>query len=173
MSTSSRRLIGTGGMHVVPMVNPASVSNAEVTSDAICLENWDHVTLLIHFGDFTAGLDSDLTIYGDTAAAATNNTALATINFRKMTTSDVWSAITQVTDSKLDIVASGDIALTDNTVVAIEIDTAEILALSTTYDLNWLYFVISAGGAYAYVMGAVAILQRGRYTTDIPITVIA
>ncbi|MBU1778002.1 MAG: hypothetical protein KJ899_15360 [Gammaproteobacteria bacterium] len=170
---NSRRLIGVGGCHIVPLVNPASVSNATVTSDAVSLRDWDHLTILLHFGTMTTSLDCDLTIYGDTAASATHNTALATINFRKMTTSDTWGAITTVTDSKLDIAAGGDITISSNQLVAIEIDAAEILALSTTYDLRFVYFTIDAGGAYAYILGAQAILSRGTRMSDIPATVIA
>jgi hypothetical protein len=165
-----RPIIGAGAGTVEIMVNPASVSNTLVTSDAVSLAGYDHLTLLLHFGAMHDSLDSDITIYGDTAAAATNNTALATIKYRVKVSTAAWGAMTSVSDSKLDVVAAGDIdpSTSDNCLVAIEIDAADILALSTTYDLKYVYFTVSAGGAYAYLLGAVAILSRGRYTDDSP-----
>lgn len=169
----SRRLIGAGGMNVQQAIAPAAaISNAEAAGNVVSIRDWDHVTILINFGSFTSSLDADLTITASTAVDGTTNaTTLATINFRKDDGSGTWGAITQVTDSKLDIVAGGDIALTANTQVAIEIDAAEIKALSTSVDLNYVHFDIAAGGAYAYYVSAVYILSRGRYTQDIPLSV--
>jgi len=169
----SRRLIGAGGMNVQQAVAPAAaISNAAVAGDVVSIRDWDHITILINFGSFTADLNADLTITGSSAVDGTSDDeTLATINFRKDDGSGTWGAITQVTDSKLDIVASGDIPLTENTQVAIEIDAAEIKALSTSADLDYVHFDIGAGGAYAYYVSAVYILSRGRYTQDIPLSV--
>ncbi len=166
-------LIGVGGMHVVPLVNPASVSNAQVISDNINMKNAHHVTMLLHFGAITADLDADITVIGSTAAApGTNDTTFATIKFRKMTTSDVWSALTTVTDSKLDLVAAGDLALDANQMVAIEITAEDLKAASASVDLNFVRFEISAGGAYAYLLEAKAIVFGQRYEMEPPKSVI-
>jgi hypothetical protein len=164
----SGRLIGVGAQHVEILVNPASVSNTKVTSDSINLRDWDHVTLLLHFGSIHDSLDSDLTIYGDSDASLSDTTALATINYRVKICTAAWGSMAQVTDSKLDVVSGGDIGVDDDQLVAIEIDTADILALSSSVNLDYVHFEMSAGGAYAYLLGAVAILSKGRYTQDPP-----
>jgi hypothetical protein len=170
----NRNFLGVGGHHIVPLVAPASVSNAKVTSDNIKLDNTRHVSFLLHFGAMTADLDADLTVIASTAATpGTNDTTLANIKFRKMTTSDVWSALAEVSDSKLDIVAGGDITLVAGQLVLIELETSDIKGLSDTVDLNYVRFEIAAGGAYAYLLSADAILHPARYSGNIPATAIA
>jgi hypothetical protein len=170
----NRNLIGVGGIHVVPLVNPASISNAKVTSDNVKMDNIRHALFLISFGTFTADLDADITVIASTNAAGNaNETVLGTIKFRKMVATDTWSALTEVADSKLDLVAAGDIALTAGTRLAIEIEAQDLKDLSDTVDLNWVRFEISAGGAYAYTVSADAILWGQRFSQNVPVSAIA
>ncbi len=90
-----------------------------------------------------------------------------------MVATDTWSALTEVADSKLDLVAAGDIALTAGTRLAIEIEAQDLKDLSDTVDLNWVRFEISAGGAYAYTVSADAILWGQRFSQNVPVSAIA
>ena len=173
--TGSGNLIGVGQRHVEILWNPISTNHPVLTSDRIKLSEWDHVTLLIHFGAIASGLDSDITVVASDADSTTHQATLATIRYRLKKSTAAWGEMTSVTDSKIDIVAGGEIvpSTDDNCVLAIEIDTAEILALSTTYDMDWLQVSISDGGAYAYVSSAVAVFSKGRFMTDPPLSQLA
>jgi hypothetical protein len=168
MAKGSGRLIGTGERHVEILWNPVSTNHPVLNSDYINMRDWDHATLLIHFGAIATGLDSDLTVIADSANSSTDPHTLATINYRLKKSTAAWGEMTSVTDSKIDIVAGGEIvpSTDDNTVLAIEIDTAELNALHEGMD--HFYVSISDGGAYAYVSSAVAILSKGRYSYDPP-----
>lgn len=170
MNSGNGRLIGVGQRHVEILWNPVSTNHPVLDSDYVNMRDFDHVTLLIHFGAIASGLDSDLTIVAADDNAGTHPAVLATINYRKKKSTAAWGTMTQVTDSKIDIVAGGEVvpSTDDNTVLAIEIDGADILALSSAYNMTHVMVSISDGGAYAYVSSAVAVLSKGSILTDPP-----
>ncbi len=164
------RLVGVGQKHVEILWNPISVNNAAKASDYINLAGYDHISMMFHFGAIASGFDGDLTIIADSASSSTHANTLATIKYRLKKSTAQWGAMTSVTDSKIDIVAGGEIvpSTDDNCILLVEIDTADLLALDTTYNMQYVWVNISDGGAYAYVSSAVAILSKGRYRAHQP-----
>lgn len=167
-----RNLIGAGGATIVPAWPPLSYSSTAMAGDYIKISDWDHITCLISLGAVPGTSDADITVYGATSNAGANETVLTTLKFRVMNTTDTWSDLTTVTDSKIDIGDGLDVEDEDNQLVAIEIDAIDIAALSTTVDLNYMNLRVSSAGQIV-VAGANYILTRGRFTPDIPKTVIA
>jgi len=165
----SRRFIGAGGHEVEVLFNPESHGTAAAVSSIVNLRDWDHVTFILQLGTVHNSSDGDITIVGSSANDGTTDAAvLATINYRIKLATAAWGAMAQVTDSKLDLVSGGDIDVSDGQMVAIEVDAADIKALSSTVDLDWVCLKISATGQ-TDVWGGVIILSRGRYTQDPPV----
>lgn len=168
--TGSGRLIGVGRNTVELLWDPISRSDVANTGDKFNLNGYDHVSILVHIGAMASGLNADLTITASTDDGVTGATVLDVIHYRKKVGTAAWGEMTSVTDSKIDIVAGGEVVpvTDDGTMLCIEIDAAQIKALSTTYDLDWLTVAIGQGGAYAYVSGAIAVFSKGRFMTDPP-----
>ena len=168
--TGSGRLIGVGRNTVEKLWAPISRSNVANTSDRINLNGYDHVSILVDIGAMASSLDADVVITASTDDGVTGATVLDVIHYRKKVLTAAWGAMTSVTDGKIDIVAGGEVVpvTDDGTLLCIEIDSAQIKALSTTYDLDWLTVEIGQGGAYAYVSGAIAVFSKGRFMTDPP-----
>lgn len=173
--TGSGRLIGVGQRTIELLWAPISRSDVANAGDRIKLSDYDHVSILVHIGAMASGLDADLTITASTDDGTTGATVLDVIKYRKKVLAGDWGEMTSVTDSKIDIAAGGEVVpVTDNgTLLCIEIDTADIKGLSSTYDLDWLTVAIGQGGAYAYVSSAIAVFSKGRFMTDPPLSQLA
>lgn len=171
MAKGSGRLIGTGERHVeIGYAPQTSGANTAVPSDYVNLRDWDHLTILLHIGSLSnSSFDGDITVTAADDNAGSHTTSLATINYRVKLSTAAWGAMAQVTDSKLDVVSGGEIGVADNTLVAIEIDTADILALSSTYDYTHVLVTMGGGtSTYTSTTGCLFVLSKGRYSYDPP-----
>lgn len=169
--TGSGNLIGVVGRTAEILFQPQDINGAGVTSDIIKLSDYDHISILIQFGTITTLADCDITVVASDADSTTHTATMATIRYRKKVADAAWSEMTSVTDSKIDVVAAGEVVpVTDeNCLLCLEIDTAEVLALSSDYDMDWIKIAISSPGAVSVLVGAVAILSKGRYNTEPPL----
>jgi len=155
--------------HIVMVLPPHDINGAAHTTDYVSLKNWNHCTFLILRGLETAGGDSDLVVKASDDVSGTHTANLATIKSRTSgvtDTSDAWAAEATVTDSKLDYVAAGDFVpnTTQNSMVAIEVDAADVKAASTTYAMDCVALTIPNPGQAA-VWGVLAILSQPRYAS--------
>lgn len=158
---------------IVPMYFPADLDDTvgATTSNTVSLKNYDHCLLLFEFGSIGAP-DIDITIMASNDVAHSQTAALATINFRTMVTTDTWSALTTVTDSKIDLASGEDIDDAGSSLCAVELDAEEIKAASSTYAMDCVYIGIEDPVGQAVVMSSVAILSKGRYKRDLMPTAI-
>jgi len=148
-----------GKVHIVPLVFPQDVTTTGPTFDIVGLKKWNHVTILVMTGTNSKGCT--LTLEECDNVTPSNDTAIA-FNYRKMSTSDVWGALTAATSSGVTI-ADGD----DNCVYAIELDAAE-LSDGYAYVIPKLSNPASGNNYFA----AIAILSEPRFAEDVPSTVI-
>jgi len=171
MAKGNGRLIGTGERHVeIGYAPQTSSANTAVPSDYVNLRDWDHCTILLHIGALSsASFDGDITVTAANDNAGSQTATLATINYRIKLGTAAWGAMAQVTDSKLDVVSGGEVGVASNTLVAIEIDSADILALSSTYNMTHLLVTMGGGSSsYTSTTGCLFILSKGRYSYDTP-----
>lgn len=171
MDSGNGRLVGVGQRSVeIGYAPQVSGANTAVTSDYVSLAGWDHVSILLHIGAVSsASFDGDITVTAANDNAGSQTATLATINYRIKLATAAWGAMAQVTDSKLDVVTGGDVGVAADTVVLIEIDSADILALSTTYNMTHVMVTMGGGtSSYTSTTGCLFVLSKGRYLTDPP-----
>ena len=143
-----------GQFHIVPMIPPADITTSATNTDVIHLAKYGHATILIMTGTNTKGCT--LTVEKCDNTTPSTHPAIA-FNYRKMSTSDTWGALTAEDSAGLTI-ADAD----DNCVFAIEIDSAE---LSAAYP--YVRACLSAPASGNNYIAALAILSP-RYGQDIP-----
>ena len=153
--------------HIVNGWTHADVTGGATTSDIISLAKYNHVAIVLDFGNCTAGGDSDIAVVASDDVSASHTATLATLNFRKSpgtTASDTFATEVTVTDSKIDYVAAGDIVpdTDDNCIVVIELDAADVLGAGTSYVYDCLYVTFSNPGQ-ATPVGCTFILSEPRY----------
>lgn len=137
--------------HIVQGWIHADANGAGKTSDIISLKNYAHCAIVLDFGNMTAGGDSDIVVYASDDVAGTHTVALNNYTVRKSpatTADDVFAAAATMTDSKIDLVAGGDIIpdTDDNKLVVIDIDAAQVLAAGTSYVYDCLYVTFGNPG---------------------------
>jgi hypothetical protein len=158
------RKFGTADNETVEILfTPVSQTTAAIVSKVYNLRDWDHVSFLLQLGAVHDSSNGDITIVGSSANDGTTDAAvLATINYRVKLSAAQWGAWAQVTDSKLDWVSGGEVDITDDQIVQIDVDASDIKALSTSVDLDWACLKISATGQ-TNLIGGLAVLSGGRY----------
>jgi len=144
-----------GQQHIIPMIPPQDIGSGGISTDCITLAKYAHATIVIMTGTNTKGCT--LTVEKCDTAVPGSAVAMA-FNYRKMTTSDVWGALT-AEDIAGFAIADGD----DNAVFAIEIASAE---LSSAYPFVRVTLSAPASGNNYY--SALAILSDSRYGVDVP-----
>ena len=152
----------------VVLVPPQSISNSATASDVINLKNCPVATIVIQFGSMHDSLDMDIEVLSHNSTTASGGEAIATLKFRKQVTTGTWGAWTTVTDSKLDVVAAGDIdpSTDDNCIVEIELYASALE--DTEAGDTYVYTNYTAGGAYAYLVSSHIVLNNQRYQAAVP-----
>ncbi|MDY6917391.1 MAG: hypothetical protein SVP26_05515 [Chloroflexota bacterium] len=147
-----------GQYHVVPMIHPADITTNATATDVIHLANYHHALILIQTGTNSKGCT--LTVEKCDDVTPSTHPAIA-FNYRKMTTSDTWGALTAAESTGIAI-GDGD----DNAVIGIEIDCAELDS-----DYPYVRACLSAPASGNNYYSAVAVLTP-RYAQDVPQTAI-
>ena len=160
--------------HIVPLyfVQDLDDTAQATVSDYISMKNYDHACVVFITGT-VATPDVDITVNASDDVSGTHETTLSTIKYRTMVTSDTWSALSTVTDSKLDWVNGGEIEDEDNAMFCIEIDAADLLSVGHTYVYDCFSIGIADPSGQAVYIAAICILSKGRYKEAIPLTAIA
>lgn len=121
------------------------INGVGAESDVISLKNFNHVAIVLDFGDTTAGGDADIVVYASDDVSKSHTTALESLTYRKSgggTDDDSFSAAATVTDSKLDYVAAGEIVpdTDDNAIVVIEVRAVDVKTAGSDYDCLYVDF---------------------------------
>jgi hypothetical protein len=153
--------------HIVQGWVHQDINGAGIASDIISLKNYNHVTIVLDFGNTTAGGDADVAIVACDDVAGTRTKALSTFSYRKgaaSTSDDSFAAAVEVTDSKLDYVAGGEIVpnTDDNKLVVIDLDGAAIRAADDDYEYDCLKVTFGNPGQGCPV-GCKFILSQPRF----------
>jgi len=156
--------------HIVPgWLDRIWSDTTALDGDIVSLKCYEQVGVLIQISAIASVPDTDLSFYACTDVAGSNATAIATITYRKMATTDTWTQPVTVTDSKLDIVAGGDIVPGTDELVFVEFNGAEINNASTTVkNLDCFFVRLSGGGLDAgstIACSATYFLWPCRYNT--------
>ena len=163
--------VGTGRNTIEPLFDTVDLNAAGISASAyIKLTDYDHVSLWIHFGVITTGASAAITVVGSDDSNGTHTVALTPLRWRKKVGKAAWGAMASKATS-LTVVAGGDIVpVTDAGAYAlIEIDAAEILALSSTYDLQYVRLAISNPGSVSVLASGEAIFSKGTLMTEPPL----
>jgi len=156
-------LIVNGWVHV-------DINGGTKTSDVVSLKNYNHVAIVLDFGNTAASADVDIAVYASDDVAMTHTVALNNYTFRKSpatTSSDSFAAEVVITDSKIDYVAAGDVVpnTDDNCIVVIEIDAVNLKTAGTSYDYDCIYLVFP-NPSQACPVGCKFILSQPRHAAD-------
>ncbi len=142
-----------------------------VTTDAVSLANYKRATLLVFTGAAEdSGISNNVTLEACTAAAGTNNTAMA---FRSRyslssTTVDTWTALTARAATGYNFALAAP--------VSNAIWMAEVTAVEVAAAFAGAYFVravIAETVNKTITAGAVWVLSEPRYPNSIPLQAIA
>lgn len=157
-------------VHIVNGWTHADVNGAGVTSDIVSMKNYNRLTILLDFGNTTAGGDADITVSACDDVAGTHSAAMNNYTMRKSpasTSDDAFAAEVTITDSKIDYVAGGEIVpnTDDYCMVAIELDGAQVRGASSTYEMDCVKIAIGNPGQGCPV-GCKFILSEPRHAGD-------
>ena len=157
-------MIGNYEVTIVEAIPPADYLTSAVDGNYISMKGYDHCTIVITTGA-TVDDATEVTINRATAVAGTNED-LGGVEFDYMYTNDgatSGSALTKtaVTSDTFDV----DTALS---MYVIEIPAASIKGSSTT-EYDCIQLALDAPGATNNIYGAIYILWKGRYKSDVPI----
>ena len=154
--------------HVVSGWAPVDV-NGGLSSDYVSLKNYNRVTVLLSFGLITVGSDADIVLTASDDVAATHTVALNNYKYRKSpgtTASDTFAAEATIADSKIDLVAGGEITCDDDgCIVAIELTGADLKAAGTSYVYDCIKVAIGNPGQ-PVLCSCLFILSDARYAAD-------
>lgn len=150
------RFIAAENGHIAQLIVPQDQS-AAMTSDSICMSNWDHVSILVFAG---AGSASTITVF-DAASAGASGASMV-FNYA------LEAAASDVLDAALQAASTGGVALgtVSGGFMVIEIDSAE---LRTGYP----YLLIRLDASGSKLVSACAVLSGGRVQRAITPTVLA
>jgi hypothetical protein len=158
--------------HIVPAFVPVADAFAGGrTTEAVSLANYGKATLVIMTGAIEdADISNVVTIEACTAAAGTNNTAMA-FSYRVQqysTTVDTWSALAAATSSGYDFADNNAVA---NAVWFIEVTSEDVAAaVSGGY---FVRAVIAETANKTITASGLWILSNPRYPTNVPVQAIA
>lgn len=142
-----------------------------VTTDAVSLANYKRATLVVCTGAIEdAGISNLVTVEACTAAAGTNNTAMA---FRwrvsrSSTTVDTWSALTASASTGYNFAVNNAVA---NVIWELEVTAAEVAAAYA--GAYFVRAVIAETANKTITAGAIWILSEPRFPNSIPLQAIA
>jgi hypothetical protein len=159
-------------MHIVAAFYPVADAFAGgITTDAVSLANYKRATLLISTGAIEdAGISNIVTVEACTAAAGTNNTAMA---FRSRvcassTTVDVWSALTARAATGNNFATANAVA---NAIWMLEVTAVEVA--SAVAGGMFVRAVIAETANKTITAGGIWILSEPRFPNSIPVQAIA
>lgn len=159
-------------LHIVTALYPvADCFAGGVTTDAVSLANYKRATLIIATGAIEdAGISNIVTVEACTAAAGTNNTAMA---FRSRiclssTSVDAWSALTARAATGYNFAAASPVA---NAIWSIEVTAAEVAA--AVAGAYFVRAVIAETVNKTITAGAWWVLSEPRFPNSIPVQAIA
>lgn len=154
--------------HIVPALYPvADAFSGGVTTDAVNLANYKRAILVVMTGAIEdAGISNLVTLEACTAAAGTNNTAMA---FRSRiqlssTSVDAWSALTARASTGFNFAAASPVA---NAVWYCEVSAAEVAAAFA--GATWVRGVIAETANKTITAAAFWILLEPRFEGSIPV----
>ena len=163
-------------LHIVKGWSPQDIT-AGLTSDAVSMKLYHHLTILFHFGNTAVAPDVDWAVNAHPDVAMSATVALNNYTMRKSAggaaaLGDLWAVETTITDSKIDYVAAGDIVpdTDDDCIVAIDMDGDQVAAAAAGYDC---VSVTVPAIAAACICGCLFILSRPRYAQNVMPTAIA
>lgn len=149
----------------------ADAFSGGITTDAVSLAAYKRATLLIFTGAIEdAGISNAITIEACTAAAGTNNTAMA---FRtrislSSTTVDAWSALAARAATGYNFAAASPVA---NAIWMAEVTAAEVAAaVAGGY---FVRAVIAETANKTITAGGIWVLSEPRYPNSTPVQAIA
>lgn len=156
--------------HIVNGWSHADINGAGVSSDIVSLKNFAHASIILDFGDTTAGGDADIVVRAADDVAASHSVALNNYTIRKSPGSaadDVFAAEVEIADSKIDYEAGGEIVpdTDDNCIVVIDVDAAQVKAAGNDYDYDCLYVTFGDPGQGCPV-GCKIILSGPRHAGE-------
>lgn len=159
-------------MHIVAAFYPvADAFTGGLTTDAVSLANYKRATLVISTGAIEdSGISNIVTVEACTAAAGTNNTAMA---FRSRlcsssTTVDTWSALAARTSTGYNFATAAAVA---NAVWFLEVTADEVGAAYA--GASFVRAVIAETANKTITAGGIWILSEPRFPNSIPLTAIA
>ncbi len=149
--------------HKIVHILEAEDHNAGVDGDSVSLENYDHVTFIISFGELTG--NAVLTI--NSGASAGTKTTPETFNYRACAT-DIKSAggdllAAETTSAALTLTA----ATYEDRFIVVEMDADEF-----TDGQQWITPALSSAASEIFA-SIIAILSKPRYAQNVPPTAIA
>lgn len=163
--------------HIVNGWTHVDINGGAKSSDVISLANYDHCTIVLDFGNTTAGGDADIAVLACDDLTPSHTVAINNFTVRKSpgtTSDDVFAAAATMTDSKADYVAAGDVVpdTCDNSLVVIDVDASAVKAAGTTYDYDCLQVTFGNPGQGCPV-GCKFILSKPRHAAAVMPTAIA
>ena len=153
------------GMKVLPILNPADITETATKTAIIDLKGANWATLACHFGAITCDVPT-ITVKCSTAATTVSAIAIAfkyRLSAALDTEPDGWAAITQATTTGVAL------ALTDDgSLLLIDVDPADVAAEGVDY--RYLHALITpAGTSTATAVGVVAYLEPKFPGNTIPV----
>lgn len=154
--------------HIVNILPPQSINASPVAGDVFTLKNYGHATIIVEFGSVHASADATITLSECDDFTPTNDTDIAfSYRLEDTATGDTLGSLSSAASTGLTVKSGGDIGITDNKFLVIEVDASELSAGYPGLELN-----ISAPGE-AVLVSAQAILSQPRYETEDDATAIA
>lgn len=162
----------SAGVMLVPAIIPVADAFAGgITTEAVCLRNFERAGILIQTGAIEdAGISNLVTLEASDDAAGTTVTAMA---FRSRiqlysTTVDTWSALTARTASGYNFAAASPVA---NAVWWAEVTAAEVNAAQS--GANFVRAKVAETANKTITASGLWILWNGKLPQSIPVGVIA
>lgn len=137
--------------------------NAGVDGDSVSLENYDHVTFIINFGELTG--DAILTI--NSGASAGTKTTAETFNYRACATALKNAGGDLLADETTSAALTLTAATYEDMFIVVEMDADEF-----TDGQQWITPTLSSAASEIFA-SIIAILSKPRYAQNVPPTAIA
>jgi hypothetical protein len=153
--------------HKVNILPPVDV-NGGADSDVFSLKNFRHATITLSFGVVNDSADATITLAECDDFTPSNSTDIAfSYRLEDVASGDTLGDLSSAASTGLTLKSGGDIGITDNKYLVIEVDAAE---LSSGYPN--LQLSISDPGASVLACG-IATLSQPRYVDEDDATAIA
>jgi hypothetical protein len=144
--------------HIVNILPPVDITGAATSSDVFTLKNYGHATIIVEFGVVNDAADATLTLAECDDFTPSNSTNIAfKYRLEDTATGDTLGPLSTAPSTGLRIVSGGDIGITDNKFLVIEVDATELSSGYPALELS----ITNPGNSV--LASAQAILSQPRY----------